>query len=113
RSRPGVRMRALSFVSILIALSVGTAWNVTRSEALAEAERAYARVELVDCLQHALDHLERRPWSRDAALLAARCLSRLDYADQAEPYYRRAGRLSLNDQQIPAYGPGRGPPPES
>src|SRR5262249_23205349 len=112
RSRRGRRMRALSFVSILIALSVVTAWNVTRSEALAEAERAYARVELVDCLQHALDYLERRPWSRDAALLAARCLSRLDSADQAEPYFGRAGRLSLQDQQIRAYGLVRGAHPE-
>ena len=64
------------------------------------------------CLQHALDHLERRPWSRDAALLAGRCLSRLDYADQAEPYYRRAGRLLLQDQQVRAYGLVRGPHPE-
>jgi tetratricopeptide (TPR) repeat protein len=88
-----------------------TAWNLTRSEALTEAERAYARVDLVGCLQHALDHLERRPWSRDAALLAARCLSRLDYADQAEAYYRRAGRLSLQDQQVRAYGLVRGPHP--
>jgi tetratricopeptide (TPR) repeat protein len=111
-SRPGRRFLALPFLSILVTLSIVTAWNVTRSEALAEAERAYARVELVECLQHALDHLERRPWSRDAALLAARCLSRLDYADQAEPYYGRAGRLSLQDQQIRAYGLVRGPHPE-
>jgi tetratricopeptide (TPR) repeat protein len=45
--------------------------------------------------------------------LAALCLSRLDYADQAEPYYRRAGRISLNDQQVRAYGLARGPNPES
>ena len=69
-------------------------------------------MDLTGCLQHALDHLERRPWSREAALLAARCLSRLDYAEQAEPYYRRAGRLSLNDLQIRAYGLVRGPHPE-
>jgi tetratricopeptide (TPR) repeat protein len=102
----------LFLTSILIVLAIITAWNLTRSEALAEAERAYARVDLVGGLQHALDHLERQPWSREAALLAARCLSRLDYAEQAEPYYRRAGRLSLNDQQIRAYGLVRGPHPE-
>ncbi len=45
-------------------------------------------------------------------MLAARCLSRLDYSEQAEPYYRRAGRLSLNDQQIRAYCLVRGPHPE-
>jgi tetratricopeptide (TPR) repeat protein len=89
-----------------------TAWNLTRSDALAEARRAYAQGELALGLQHALDHLERRPWSREAALLAARCLSRLDYADEAEPYYQRAGRLSLSDLQVRAYGLVRGPHPE-
>ena len=112
KSRPGRLSRALLVLSILIVLTSATVWNVTRSEALTEAERAYARVDLAGCLQHALDHLERRPWSRDAALLAARCLSRLDFAEQAEPYYRRAGALSLQDQQIRAFGLVRGPHPE-
>jgi tetratricopeptide (TPR) repeat protein len=113
-AKPGPRrwVPALLFVSILIALLLVTAWNLTRSDALAEAQRAYARVDLVGCLQHALNHLERRPWSREAALLAARCLSRLDYADQAEPYFHRAGLLSLGDLQIRAYGMVRGPHPE-
>ena len=63
-------------------------------------------------LQHALDHLTGRPWSHEAALWAARCLSRLDYAGEAEPYYDRAGRLTLNDLQIRAYGLARGPSSE-
>ena len=112
KSRPGRRSRTLLVLTILTALASSTVWNVTRSEALTEAERACARVDLAGCLQHALDHLERRPWSRDAALLAARCLSRLDYAEQAEAYYRRAGTLSLQDQQIRAFGLVRGPHPE-
>jgi tetratricopeptide (TPR) repeat protein len=106
------RRGALAFVAALIALAIATAWNVTRSEALTEAQRAYARVDLPGCLHHALDHLSRRPWSREAALLAARCLSRLNYADEAEPYYRRAGRLSIADQQIRAYGIVCGPHPD-
>jgi tetratricopeptide (TPR) repeat protein len=89
-----------------------TAWNVTRSAALAQARRSYARGDLVACLEQALDHLQRRPWSREAALLAARCLSRLDYASDAEVYFARAGRLSLSDAQIRAYGLARGPHPE-
>jgi tetratricopeptide (TPR) repeat protein len=113
RVRPRRRGRVVFLTSTVILLSIATAWNVTRSEALAKAEQAYARVDLPGCLQHALDHLQRRPWSRQAALLAARCLSRLDYADQAEPYYRRAGRLSANDQQIRAYFLLRGPHPDS
>jgi tetratricopeptide (TPR) repeat protein len=93
---------------VLIGLLALTAWNLTRSEALAKAQRAYTRGELVPCLQRALDHLERRPWSREAALLAARCLSRLDFAETAERYYRRAGQLDLNDLQIRAFGLVRG-----
>lgn len=45
--------------------------------------------------------------------MAARCLSRLDYADLAEPYFRRAGKLEQNDLQIRAYGLVRGPHAEN
>jgi tetratricopeptide (TPR) repeat protein len=93
---------------VLVGLVVPTSWNLTRSDALAEARRAYMRGDLTACLQFALDHLGRRPWSGEAALYAARCLSRLDYCDAAEPYYRRAGRLDLNDMHIRAYGLAHG-----
>jgi tetratricopeptide (TPR) repeat protein len=112
RIRVGRGGRALLFSSTLIVLSIVTGGNLTRSEALADADRADGRGDLVGCLQHALVHLARRPWSREAALLAARCLSRLDFADEAEPYYRRAGQLSLGDQQTRAYYLVRGPHPE-
>jgi len=97
---------------ILVVLCVATAWNVTRSDALEAARRSYTRGEFTICLQHALDHLRRQPWSREAALLVAHCLNRLDYAESAESYYQRVGSLSLNDQQIRAYGLVRGPHPE-
>ena len=95
-------------IGLLAAVVCLTAWNVTRSEALPQAQEAFARGDLGSCLQHALDHLDRRPWSRAAAILAARCLSQLDYADAAEPYYKRAGSLDLNDLQIRAFGLVRG-----
>ena len=104
--------RAILIGLIGTGLLVLTGWNLTRSDSLAEAERAYTRVDLAGCLQHALDHLDRQPWSREAALLAARSLSRLDYPDQAEPYFQRAGALSLSDLQLRAYGMVRGPHPE-
>ena len=99
---------ALSGLALLVGLLGLTAWNVTRSAALMEARRKYARGELVSCLEYALDHLQRRPWSREAALLAARCLSRLDHSDAAEPYYERAGELDLDDLQTRAFGLARG-----
>lgn len=100
--------RVLARLGLLLGLAALTAWNLTRSHALTEATAAYARGDLTRALQRALDHLDRRPWSRSAALVAARCLSRLDFAEAAEPYYRRAGELDLNDQQIRAYGLVRG-----
>jgi tetratricopeptide (TPR) repeat protein len=102
----------VAFALVLFGLLILTAWNVTRSDELFEARRAYIRGNLAPCLEHALGHLRRQPWSREAALLAARCLSRLDYAEDAEPYYRRAGQLELNDAQVRAYGLARGPHPE-
>ncbi len=84
---------------MLIGLLALTAWNVTRSEALTQASQFYTRGELPTSLRYSLDHLRRRPWSREAALLVARCLSRLDFADAAEPYYQRAGELDLTDLQ--------------
>src|SRR5208337_3704587 len=73
--RPGI---FLGFLTLLAGLLALTGWNVTRSNGLDQARQAYARSELVPCLQQTLDHLTRRPWSREASLLAARCLSRLD-----------------------------------
>ena len=81
-----------------------TAWVVTRSDALAKAAAADRAGNPVLALRLALDHLGRRPWSREAARIAARNLSRLDYADEAEPYYRRCGELSPDDLHIRAYG---------
>ncbi len=112
RPRRISRRRPPLFATAMLALAILTAWNVTRSDALDRAEHAYNRVDLPGCLGHALDHLDRRPWSREAARLAALCLSRLDFADRAEPFYARAGRLSLADRQVRAFGLVRSPHPE-
>ena len=113
---PKIRIKlwraAIVCTLVLIGLSVATAWNLTRSDAIAQARLSYTRGDLASSLQHALDHLRRQPWNREAALVAARCLSRLDFADEAETYYPRAGKLDLSDAQIRAFGLARGPHPE-
>lgn len=93
---------------IACALLLVTGWNVTRSDSLDAARAAAVKGDRAGCLQHALAHLDRQPWSREAALLSARSLSQLDFAEKAEPYYRRAGQLSLDDLQVRAYGLFRG-----
>jgi tetratricopeptide (TPR) repeat protein len=47
-------------------------------------------------------HLARRPFSRAAALIAARCLSRLGQSEEADPLYQQAGPLDHDDQHIRA-----------
>ena len=106
------RQHKIVFVILLVGLLGVTAWNLTRSSAVTDARRAYLRGDLAVGLARALDHLDRQPWSREASLLAANCLSRLDYSGLAEAYYRRAGHLELNDLQVRAYALARGPHPE-
>lgn len=88
---------------VLGLLAAGTAWNISRSPRLEEAAEAYGRGRYLPALMAALDHLDARPWSRSAARLAALCLSRLDYSELAEPYYRRSGTLSRDDLLVRAY----------
>jgi tetratricopeptide (TPR) repeat protein len=89
---------------VLAGLAALTAWHAARPTALGEAEAAYARHDWVTALRRASDRLEHWPPSARAALVAARCLSQLDFAGLAEPDYRRAGRLGPDDLHIRAYG---------
>jgi tetratricopeptide (TPR) repeat protein len=97
--------RCAAIVAGLIAagLLASFAWSEFHPAVLAEAEAAYRRNDLESALRIAQAHLARRPFSRQAALLAARCLSRLGRLDQAEPYYRKAEPLDLTDQHVRAY----------
>ncbi len=96
--------RAAAGGLLLVGLAGLTAWHATYSAALGTAAEAEARGDILAALRGALEHLDRRPWSRDAARVAARCLSRLDFAERAEPYYLRAGDLSIEDRHYRAYG---------
>jgi tetratricopeptide (TPR) repeat protein len=89
---------------LIVALLLGAfAWSELYPTALAQADAAYGRNDLETTLRIAKAHLARRPFSRRAALLAARSLSRLGRPDQAEPYYQQAGSLDFEDRHIRAY----------
>ena len=93
----------------MLAAALGaTSWTLTRTDALAEAEAAYrlARnpIDYAESLRLALQHLDRRPWSRSAARVAARGFTRLDRPDEAEPYWKRLGRLGRDDAILRADG---------
>jgi tetratricopeptide (TPR) repeat protein len=77
-------------------------WSEYHPADLDRAESAYRRHDLGAALRIAEAHFARRPFSRSAAILAARCLSRLGYPDQAETSYQKAAPLDLEDQHTRA-----------
>lgn len=100
-------------VIVLIGLVALTTWTSTRSDAIREARAAFAgagpddRSALRLALRRALDHLDRHPNDAEAALIAGRCLTRLEFYRQAEPYFdlaERAGRLTRADLNDLALG---------
>jgi tetratricopeptide (TPR) repeat protein len=99
RARP---WRIVGRLVILAGLLILTVVQWTHSRAQEAARRPYRLGHYPQVLREALDHLDHRPWSREAARLAALSLSRLDFPDEAEPYYRRAGGLALEDLQVRA-----------
>jgi tetratricopeptide (TPR) repeat protein len=98
RRRSHLRRVAWAGGLVVLALTAMFVWSELNPAALRDAEAAYRRNSVELALTRARDHLASRPSSRAAALIAARCLSRLDRPDQAEPFYQKAGRLSLEDQ---------------
>ena len=102
-SRGWARTRSIASAGFLLALLALTAFNATWSKALGQARAAEARGDFPAALTAALAHLERRPWSREASLLAARCLSRLDYAELAEARYH-GQNPTVVDLHYRAYG---------
>jgi hypothetical protein len=85
-ARRGVAaVRPLLALVVLVVLAAVTAWNLTRSDALEAAERAFERGNDAKALSLARDHLGRRPWSRDARQLADRALRRLRDRFQEPP----------------------------
>jgi tetratricopeptide (TPR) repeat protein len=102
RRRP--RARTLAAGALLLGLLGLTFANVTWSDALPEARAYYDRTLYPQALRRALDHLDRRPWSREAHRLAALSLSRMEFGAQAERHYRRAGPLDRRDAHVRAFG---------
>ena len=103
--RTGRRWRRAVFVLLLAGLPMLGAWYAARSDSLEAGRKAYVRRDLPLAFRLAQEHLRWRPWSHEAALLGARCLSEMGRPRESEPYYQRArrtGGLSLNDLHLRA-----------
>lgn len=90
------------FVPIAALLAL-TGWNLDHSVALEEAEKAKFKDDLLST-RRAMDRLEHWPPSPRAEKLAALGLSRLGFADLAEPHYRRGAKLDVGEQFVRAFG---------
>lgn len=93
---------ALLALATAAALGLG-AWLATRFDPLGRVQAGYERREYRVALRAAEDYLKAHPGDRRASLMAARCLTRLGQARQAETHYRNAGTLGLDDLQTRAY----------
>jgi tetratricopeptide (TPR) repeat protein len=103
RGRRWRRRAAITFGLIVSGSLAAVVWSELHPADLARAEAAYGRNHLGAALRLAEGHLARRPSSRHAALLAARCLSRLGRPDAAEAFYRKAGPLDVEDLHVRAF----------
>jgi tetratricopeptide (TPR) repeat protein len=103
--RRGAWRRRVPYLCGLIAacLLAALAWSELHPAALEEAKEAYRRNDLEAALRFSQSYITRRPFSRHANLLVARCLSRLGRPKDAEPYYQKASPLDLSDRHIQAY----------
>jgi tetratricopeptide (TPR) repeat protein len=97
------RLAVVAVGVIVAGLLAAFGWSELYPPALAQAEEAYRRNKLETALRIAESHFQRRPFSRAAAVLAARCLSRLGQPDRAESFYQKAGTLDQEDRHIRAY----------
>ncbi len=86
------RLAAIARLVAILGLVALAAWQALRRPARDEARAAFARKDYATALRRALDDLDGHPRSAESAGLAARSLSLLVFADEAEPYYQRAAR---------------------
>jgi tetratricopeptide (TPR) repeat protein len=87
----------------VLTTALAAAWLLTSFDPLGHARDDFNRHEYRSALHAATEHLKRRPGDRKASLMAARCLTRLGHPRQAEPFYRDAGPLGLDDMQARAF----------
>src|SRR4051794_37399596 len=79
-----VRILAMLVMAVVAGQTVRDA---TRVKTEGRAVDAFSRRHFTTALRLALDDLDDRPRDRDAALVAARCLTALNYMDEAESCY--------------------------
>jgi tetratricopeptide (TPR) repeat protein len=80
------------------------AWFATRFDPIGRVSADFDRRQYRAALRSAEDYLRWSPNDRRASLMAARCLTWLGRAAEAEAHYRKAGPLEPDDAQKRALG---------
>lgn len=89
----------------VLALGLSAIWFATQFDLFGRAQISYDRHQYRSALLAARNHLNYFPGDVNAQLMAARCLSRLGRAGEADEFYRRAaGRLQVDDMHDRATG---------
>lgn len=100
RARRSLRWACALIVAATLIWAARMAWREYRARTLlGQAEQAYAHHRVAAALSAAQKVLDIRPGDPRGSLVAARCLTRLRRAVEAEPYYRNAAPLDLDDLQ--------------
>ena len=105
RQRGQLRL-VIGWTAIIVALTTlgGVAWFFTHFDPLGRARTAYERHQYRTALRAARDYLNFFHDDPNASLMAARCLTRLGKAAEAEVFYQRAGPLESDDMHDRAEG---------
>ncbi len=105
RQRGQLRL-VIGWTAIIVALTTlgGAAWFFTHFDPLGRARTAYERHQYRTALRAARDYLNVFHGDPNASLMAARCLTRLGKAAEAEVFYQRAGPLESDDMHDRAEG---------
>jgi len=99
------RLLGTGLFAAVVAFALGSAaWFMARFDSLGRAAAAYERHQYRSALKAARDHLKWFPGDGRSSLMAARCLTRLGRAAEAEECYQRAAPLGLDDAQERAFG---------
>jgi tetratricopeptide (TPR) repeat protein len=99
RSEP-VRRGLVVLLLLILAWGGWHAWLAWRSRhSLAGAQAAFAAGRYATALDAAREFLGIKPGDPWGSLLAARSLSRLERDDEADLYFRQAGKFALEDQK--------------
>ena len=104
QSTLGRRVKCGAIAGVVVVILSAVAWFGARFDPLGTAHAAYKRGEYRTSLRAAKARLAFFHRDQAASLMAARCLTRLGHAAEAEAFYDRSEPLEIDDLRARAEG---------